>query len=358
MIVLLLAAFLIVSVLPVGTLAFLSLTEGQETTEPVGSTDEHTESGGEPGTETAATPTDKHGTLFGVPIATIEFTVAIVSLVLAVVMAVFVGRRIVRPIRSLEGAMHAVEGGDLNAHAPVHTNDEIGHLAEAFNRMVVGLRRESLIRDLFGQYVTPEVAQVAIEREGHLEAEIVECSIVFADIRGFTALTEVLPAHRLVETLNAYLSTMLVEVGREGGIVNKFGGDSVLVVFGSPLNPAPDHAARAVRAALRMREALDEFNLRQEKAGLPEIRAGFGVATGEVVAGNIGSERKEYTVIGDAVNLAARLEELTRELGEEILVTGATVERTRSVASFRSLGEHDIRGHTERVTVFAAERPA
>jgi len=360
-IVLLIAAFLIVSVLPVGTLAFLSLTEGQEAAGSIDSTEQHTESGAEPGAEAGgetgeAVPTDTHGTLFGIPIATIEFTVAIVSLVLAVLMAMFVGRRIVRPIRSLEGAMHAVEGGDLTAQAPVHTNDEIGHLAEAFNRMLVGLRREVLIRDLFGQYVTPEVAEKAIEREGKLEAEIIECSIVFADIRGFTALTEVLPAHRLVETLNGYLSTLLVEVGREGGIVNKFGGDSVLVVFGSPLNPAVDHAARAVRAAIRMRDALDEFNRRQANASLPQIRAGFGVATGEVVAGNVGSERKEYTVIGDAVNLAARLEELTRELGEEILVTGATAKATGAVATFRPLGDQEIRGHAQPVAVFAVER--
>ena len=253
--------------------------------------------------------------------------------------------------------MHAVESGDLGATAPVHSNDEIGHLASAFNRMVVGLRRESLIRDLFGQYVTPEVAQTAIEHEGHLDAEVVECSIVFADIRGFTALAEVMPAHRLIQTLNGFLSTVLAEVAREGGIVNKFGGDSVLAVFGSPLNPAPDHPARAVRAALRMRDALSAFNRSQAAAGLPDIRAGFGVATGEVVAGNIGSESKiEYTVIGDPVNLAARLEELTRELGEDILITGPTAERATGIAGFRSLGDHEIRGRAEPIAVFAADR--
>lgn len=252
--------------------------------------------------------------------------------------------------------MHRVETGDLDAVADVATDDEIGHLAAAFNRMTGGLRREAMVRDLFGQYVSPEVARLAIERHGELEAQVVECSVLFVDIRRFTALAEVLPPARLIGTLNRYFERMLAEVEAEGGIVNKFGGDSLLAVFGSPLNPMADHAQRAVRAALRMREALVEFNREQAASEMPQLRVGFGLATGELVAGNVGSNRKlEYTVIGDPVNLAARLQELTTSMGSEVLMSARTAELAKGVAELRSLGEVEVRGRAEPVEVFALE---
>jgi len=343
-----------VSVVPIGILAALSFAEERAHAVPT-ATSEHGGEAGEGG-QTVETAAPEAESIMGVPIFVLELGLATISLVVAGLMAVYIGRRIVRPIRELEGAMARVEQGDLHADAPVRSDDEIGRLAAAFNRMLVGVRREALIRDLFGQYVTPEVARVAIESEGQLEGQVVECSIVFADIRGFTALTEVLPAHRLLATLNRYLAAVLTEVAAEGGIVNKFGGDSVLAVFGSPLNPAVDHPARAVRAAVRMRRALADFNRGQAEAGLPTIRAGIGVATGDVIAGNVGSSRKvEYTVIGDAVNLAARLEELTRDLGVDILIAGPTADRAQGIAHLTPLGERAIRGRAEPVPVFVAE---
>ena len=360
----LLAAFVVVSFIPIIVLAALSLQEaaadpeahpvGAETTEA----GEATEAGGH--TEAAeAAELDAHGTLFGVPIEYVELGVAGTSLLLSVGAAFYVGRTIIRPIRSLEASMHRVETGDLEAVAETSADDEIGHLAAAFNRMTAGLRREAMVRDLFGQYVSPEVARMAIERQGQMAGEIVECSVLFVDIRRFTALAEVLPPARLIGTLNRYFERMLAEVEAEGGIVNKFGGDSLLAVFGSPLNPMTDHAGRAVRAALRMREALAEFNREQAASEMPQLRVGFGLATGELVAGNVGSSRKlEYTVIGDPVNLAARLQELTTSLGAEILVGDRTAELAKGAATFRSLGEVEVRGRAEHVEVFAVEEAA
>ena len=345
----LLAAFVVVSFIPIAVLAALSLQEA------AGEPDVHVE-GAESteGAEAAASP--GHGTLFGVPIEYVELVVAGASVLLSVGAAVYVGRTIVRPIRSLEASMHRVETGDLDAVAAVTSDDEIGHLATAFNRMTGGLRREAMVRDLFGQYVSPEVARLAIERHGELQGEIVECTVLFVDIRRFTALAEVLPPARLIGTLNRYFERMLAEVEGEGGIVNKFGGDSLLAVFGSPLNPMTDHAQRAVRAALQMREALGEFNREQAASEQPQLRVGFGLATGELVAGNVGSSRKlEYTVIGDPVNLAARLQELTTSLGAEILVSARTVGLAKDAASFRSLGEVEVRGRAEHVEVFTVE---
>ena len=356
----LLAAFIVVSFLPIGVLAALSLQEA------AGEPDTHVEESSEgaegaegseaPGTVEPAASAEAtgHGTLFGIPIEFVELGVAGVSLLLSLGAAVYIARTIVGPIRSLEAAMHRVENGDLEAVADTRTDDEIGHLGAAFNRMTAGLRREAMVRDLFGQYVSPEVARLAIERHGELAGEIVECSVLFVDIRRFTALAEVLAPARLIGTLNRYFERMLVEVEAEGGIVNKFGGDSLLAVFGSPLNPMADHAARAVRAALRMRDALVAFNQDQAALELPQLRVGFGLATGELVAGNVGGRRKlEYTVIGDPVNLAARLQELTTSLGAEVLLSGRTAELARDVAPLRSLGEVEVRGRAERVEVFA-----
>jgi adenylate cyclase len=339
----LMAAFVIVSLLPIAVLAVLSL---QEAASDPGSHEEGS---------TAAAP-DPHGSLAGVPLEYVELSVAGVSLGLSVVAALYVARTIIRPLRSLEGSMQVVETGDLDAAVAVSTDDEIAHLAAAFNRMVAGLKREALVRDLFGQYVSPEVARLAIEQEGRLEGQVTECTVLFVDIRRFTSLAEVLPPTRLIGILNRYFERMLSVVEAEGGIVNKFGGDSLLAVFGSPLNPTRDHAERAVRAALRMRVALAKFNLEQVAEEMPELHVGFGLATGELVAGNIGNARKrEYTVIGDPVNLAARLQELTPELGADVLMNATTARGATGVASFRSLGKIEIRGRAEPVEVFSAE---
>ena len=341
----LLAAFVVVSFLPIAVLAALSLQE--LSADPAA----HNE-GGE------ASEAAGHGTLAGIPIEFVELAVAGVSLALSVAAAFYIGRTIIRPLRLLETSMHRVETGDLDAVAGVQADDEIGHLAAAFNRMTVGLRREAMVRDLFGQYVSPEVARLAIEQHGQLAGQVVECTVLFVDIRRFTALAEVLPPARLIGTLNRYFDRMLAAVEAEGGIVNKFGGDSLLAVFGSPLNPMADHAERAVRAALRMRLALVEFNREQAETEMPELRVGFGLATGELVAGNVGSSRKhEYTVIGDPVNLAARLQELTTDLGADVLLSGRTAESAARVATLRSLGPVEVRGRAERVEVFAADVP-
>lgn len=345
----LIVAFILVSVVPIGVLAALSLSEAASGPEPV-----HQEGAGEGAESGESAPATE--TIGGVPIFALELAVAGASLILSVGAALYIGRTIVRPVRSLEASMHRVETGDLGATASITRDDEVGHLAAAFNRMVAGLRREAMVRDLFGQYVSPEVARLAIEQEGHLEGRVTRCTVLFADIRRFTALAEVLPPARLIGTLNRYFERMLAAVEAEGGIVNKFGGDSLLAIFGSPLNPSEDHATQAVRAAQRMRAALREFNAEQAAAEMPELRVGFGVATGEVVAGNVGSTRKlEYTVIGDPVNLAARLQELSPELGASLLVSAEAAGEVSDQSVFRSLGQVAVRGRAEPVEVFAVD---
>jgi adenylate cyclase len=338
----LLVAFLVVSILPIGILGYLSWDESRTPAHETGITEEHAAEG------------ERH--VFGMSTATLELGVAGASLALSVLMALFVARRFIRPVRELQGSMRRVEGGELDVAAPVRSNDELGQLAMGFNRMVEGLRREALIRDLFGQYVTPELAEAAIEGRGQLDGQLVTCTVLFADIRDFTGIAEALPATRLIKILNQYFARMSAVVVEERGFVNKFGGDSLLAVFGTPLNPDAEHAACGVHAALRMRTELAEFNREQDDAWLPQIMIGIGIATGDVVAGNVGSETKlEYTVIGDAVNVASRLQAMTKELDKPILANGETARAGAEVASFARVGKVAIRGKARPVDVFSVE---
>ena len=232
----LLAAFLIVSILPISILGYLSWRESS------GSSEE--------GAEESHTAEE----IFGVPVATVELTVAAASLLLSIGMALLVARTLVRPLRRLQASMRRVEQGELDVASDVTSSDEVGQLAMSFNRMVEGLRREAFVRDLFGQYVTPELAEAAIERRGELDGQLVTCTVLFADIRNFTGIAEALPATRLLKVLNEYFARMSTLVVEEHGFVNKFGGDSLLAVFGTPLNPNPDHAACGVHAALQWTE--------------------------------------------------------------------------------------------------------
>jgi adenylate cyclase len=348
----LLAAFLVVSLLPIGILGYLSW---QEAREPAGAHEEDL-ARGEVEEEGGAAEGSSEERLFGLPIATVELIVAGVSLGLSIAMALYLARTLVRPLRQLQGSMRRVEDGNLDVTTSVSSMDEIGELTRSFNRMVEGLRRATLVRDLFGQYVTPELAEAAIERRGQLDGQLVTATVLFADIRDFTGIAEALPASRLIKILNDYFERMSVVVVEEDGFVNKFGGDSLLAVFGTPLNPSPDHSVRAVRAAVRMRSALARFNREQEDAWLPQIMIGIGVATGDVVAGNVGSERKlEYTVIGDAVNVASRLQAMTKELDKSVLTDGETARDAAAVANCVLVGEISVRGKRRTVQVFSVE---
>lgn len=347
----LLAAFLIVSLLPISILGYLSWREGRDASPGHAETPASLE-----GEERTTADEGDEERLFGLPIATVELVVAGASLALSIAMALYLARTLVRPLRRLQASMHRVEQGELDISTPVSSTDEVGQLAGSFNRMVEGLRREALVRDLFGQYVTPQLAEAAIRRRGQLDGELVTATVLFADIRDFTGMSETLPASRLIKVLNDYFARMSAVVIEEDGFVNKFGGDSLLAVFGTPLNPSADHSIRAVRTALRMRTTLAQFNREQEEAWLPQIMIGIGVATGDVVAGNVGSERKlEYTVIGDAVNVASRLQAMTRELDKSLLIDGETAREAAEIATLVPVGEISVRGKRRTVQVFAVD---
>lgn len=284
-----------------------------------------------------------------------EVFIFMIAAVSSVLMAWLVTRSIVSPLTDLQAAMRRVAKNDLEASIPLKSNDEMGLVTEHFNDMLGGLRRGELLRNLLNLYVSPEVAQEALEHGANLGGQLVECTVLFSDLRSFTALSEQLPPNELILLLNRYMQAMVEVVVAEGGMVNKFGGDSLLAIFGTPINPSRVHASSAVRTALGMRSALADFNRKQSETGGPQLRCGIGVATGNVVAGNVGGrERIEYTVIGDTVNLAARLQSMCKELGHDILLSAEAYAHASREMELHAeeIPNITVRGKAEPVTIY------
>jgi adenylate cyclase len=274
--------------------------------------------------------------------------------VASTLMAMLVARFINRPVQALRGAMARVAGRDFSARVPVRSTDELGELNQRFNRMVDELRAAERTRELFGRYVSPAVAKQALQRGIKLGGEIVHATAMFVDLRGFTALAARLRAGHVVAILNEYYTIVERVTEREGGIVTQFLGDGIVIVFGGPLHPLPRHADAAVGAAVALTRALAA---RPTTDGV-RLEAGIGICTGDMIAGNIGAgERVIYTIVGDAVNQAARLQVKTRDLGHPILITDGTrvaLDPARRVP-LTACGQVPLRGIAAPVEVFAIE---
>ncbi len=259
---------------------------------------------------------------------------------------------VVSPIRRLEDATSRVAAGDLATRVPVSAADETGKLTRAFNRMVSGLQERERLREAFGTFVDPDLAE-RVARDGtDVRGEELEASILFMDVRGFTTFSEKAPAQEVVARLNELYEVVVPVITSHGGHANKFIGDGLLAVFGAPARH-PDHAARAVAAALEIAEEVNE----RFKGSL---RVGLGVNSGTVVVGTIGGGgRLDFTVIGDTVNTAARVESATRESGDDVLITEATRSRlTTSVATWQERPSIPLKGKSETIRLYGPAREA
>lgn len=241
---------------------------------------------------------------------------ACVGLVTGALAMVFAAKSVADPVESVTTALAAVEEGFLDVKVPVYDGSQIGHLQSGFNAMVDGLRERRRLHDLFGRQVGPDVARQALERGVRLGGEQVFASMLFVDVIGSTQLAASRPAPEVVAALNAFFAVVVDVVDRTGGFVNKFEGDAALCLFGVPV-PREDSATCALLAARLLHERLRDVR---------GLSAAIGVSAGTVVAGNIGTnERFEYTVIGDAVNEAARLTELAKSRSPRVLVSAAAL---------------------------------
>jgi class 3 adenylate cyclase len=241
----------------------------------------------------------------------------VVSCTISLELVILVVRSLGNSLKDLQRATERVAAGDFTARVPVVATDETGKLAQSFNTMVEGLDERERLRAAFGAYVDPGLADRVLAEGADFEGEDVEVSVLFLDIRNFTEFAERARPPEVVSMLNGFWDLVVPLLLRRGGQANKFIGDGLLAVFGAP-ERLPDHAGRAVTAALEIADAV-----RARYAGA--VTVGIGVNSGRVIAGTVGGGgRVEFTVIGDAVNTAARVEAATRDTGDDVLITDAT----------------------------------
>lgn len=253
----------------------------------------------------------------------------------------------------LSAAMHQVENGRLDISLLEKTTDEYAGIFRQFNRMVKELMERERLRDAFGRYMAKELAEDVMRNGVSLGGKEVHASVLFADIRDFTAMSTKMSAEEVVNLLNQYFTVVEPTIQVEGGWINKFGGDSLLAVFGV-LTPQPDHVRHAVRAALKMRAALEMFNKMQQQTGKHPLRIGIGIHCGRMVAGSVGSQdRMEFTVIGDAVNMASRIEGLNKKWGTDILVSSQVAATLEGEYSMEPMPTTKVHGISEPIEVFA-----
>ena len=268
--------------------------------------------------------------------------VSVVGLVLGLISTRIAGRSLIDPIETVRAGLRRVQSGDLTTEIPIYDGSEIGLLQAGFNEMTAGLRDRERIREAFGTYLDRDVAEHILASGTAIEGEEVEVTAMFIDIRDFTGFAERTEARDVVSAINSLFAKIVPIVHAHGGYVDKFVGDGLLAVFGAPRR-LEDHADSAFAAALEVERAVED-----------ELPVGIGLSSGPVIAGNVGGAgRLEFSVIGDAVNVAARVEAATRDTGDTMLVS----EQTRALLSDPSKLEArpplPLKGKSESVALFA-----
>ena len=280
--------------------------------------------------------------------AVITLAMVVIGIGGAIGLAALLSRRINRLVQGTR----AIGEGNFNVALAVTSHDEIGVLTESFNQMARSLREKEMIKRAFTRYVAREVVEEILKDPERLVLSGArrEVTVLFCDVRGFTRMSERLSPDEVMLLLNDFYTLMIETTFKHDGTLDKFLGDAVMATFGAPI-AHPDHSLRAVRTALAMQAGVVELNERRQKAGKELVAVGIGVSAGEAVAGTVGTEdRMEYTVIGDSVNLAARLESNAKP--GQILISHRTYEAVREDVNARSLGPIRVKGKEEIVEVY------
>ena len=284
----------------------------------------------------------------------ILFSLAV--LFIAIILIRIFSNGITNPIKELVGAAGQIEKGEFELSIKPRTRDEIGLLTESFVQMGKGLSEREKLMVFFSKFTNKTIAQKAASGELTLGGENRNATIFFSDIRSFTAMSEKMQPNEVVEFLNVYMTKMVDCVNKTGGVVDKYIGDAIMAVWGAPESsgsPASD-ALNAVTAALMMRVELFKFNKERAAADLPPVKIGCGINSGPVVAGQIGSEeRMEYTVIGDAVNLASRTEALNKPFATDVLITENTYNLIKDKIVVQEMPGVHVKGKTDAIKMFA-----
>jgi adenylate cyclase len=282
---------------------------------------------------------------------------SLILLAAAALLATRIARNLSRPLRALAAHTEVVARGNYGIRLNLDREDEIGQLAISFNRMSEGLAERDQVRDLLDKNLSPEIAAQLMSGGHHLGGEEMEVTILFVDLRNFTRLSQSMAPPDVLALLNRYFDRMSGIVEIYLGVVDKYMGDAVMALFGAPV-AHPNHADSAMLAALEMKSGLARLNAELETEGRPKLAFGIGINTATIIAGNIGSSRRlNYSVLGDGVNIAARLQDLTRmsQYRADILVSAATLAAAKGQYIVRPLGAAPVRGRDEPVEVFALD---
>jgi adenylate cyclase len=279
--------------------------------------------------------------------------IMVIVLNIAVLIVYFFGKTLTTPLIKLVGATKEIEKGNFKVNIVPASADEIGELTESFVAMGKGLEEREKLKETFGKFVNKEIAEQVLKGEIKLGGERKNVAVFFSDIRSFTAISEKLEPEEVVEFLNEYMTRMVACVNNTGGVVDKFIGDAIMAVWGAPVSYGND-IQNAVNGALMMRNELVIFNRGRGGVKKPIIRIGCGINYGPVLAGQIGSEeRMEYTVIGDTVNLASRIESLNKPFGTDILISSDAYEMVKGIYRVEPMQKIKVKGKSEPQQIYA-----
>lgn len=275
-----------------------------------------------------------------------------IILFLAFGVVFFFSSSLTKPIHSLMNLTAEIASGNFEVKIQPRGNDEITELTRAFGSMTDGLKERDKVKSLFGKFHGSDIADQLMNGEVTLGGEQRVATVFFSDIRGFTSFSEKIKPGEVVEMLNEYFKIMVAIIQKHHGVVDKFIGDAIMAVWGAPKSTGHD-CENAIKACLEMRTALEHFNASRKERGLPVILVGMGVHTGDLIAGTIGSDdRMEYTVIGDAVNTAARIEASTKAYGTDLLISGEIVDQVKEQFLIEKAGQAEVKGKSEPLRLF------
>lgn len=279
--------------------------------------------------------------------------ILIIVLNAALIVGFVFSKTITNPIKRLVKSMKEVAQGNFGYQISKIPRDEIGQLMTSFNKMNKGLQEREKIKSAFGRFVNRDLAERLLNEEIKLGGERKRVTIFFSDIRSFTAISEKLQPEEVVSFLNEYMTLMVDCVNRNKGTVDKFIGDAIMALWGTPVSYGND-VENAINAALLMRQTLINFNKNRGSSKRPRISIGCGINTGTVLAGQIGSQEKmDYTVIGDAVNLASRIEQLNKAFGTDILLSEESYAEVRDIFRCIKMQKIYVKGKEKALQIWA-----
>ncbi len=276
----------------------------------------------------------------------------VIFIILALKLNVLVGESILEPIEEILNVVEKLKDGRFDRQIRVLSSDEIGVLGDVGNDMIRALADRERIKDAFGKYVTPEIRDQILAGKIPLNGEKTEATLLFSDLRNFTTYVEENDPEEAIQSMRAYFTAMQRAIRLHSGLVLQYVGDEIEAVFGVPIKGA-GHPDQAVKAALEMRKALESLNELRKAQGKPPFAHGIGICTGEVLAGNTGSEdHLSYALIGSTVNLASRMQDLTKSIPCDILLSEDTAKRLQHPFHLKEHPPQQVKGYSRPITVY------